>query len=156
MDRVSRDVRSRTMASIKGRGTTIEKTLETLASKTRFSLLTHPKWLGSPDLAFPNRGVVVFLDSCFWHRCPAHYRSPKSRAEYWSAKIERNVYRDAEIRLSYQRDGWLVVQFWEHAILENPNECFGRLLEALRSRRHMRLVPPPPRRTKGGGVPFHW
>lgn len=155
MDRVPPNIRSRTMAAIKGCGTSIERTFGALVSGSRFSFVEHPKWLGSPDFAFPKRGVVVFLDSCFWHKCPAHYRPPKSRTEYWQAKIARNVDRDATIRASYQEQGWLVIQFWEHSMHEDAAECLNRLLVALRSRNPRRWVPPPPKRTPGGGVKFN-
>ena len=154
MDRVTPIVRSRTMAAIKGRGTSIELTLETLILKTRFAFDKHPKWLGSPDFAFPKRGVVVFVDSCFWHKCPIHFRQPKSRIGYWRAKIGRNVERDLTIRARYKDEGWFVAHFWEHEVIANPRDCADRLLSVLRARKRIILVPPPPSRTPGGGVPF--
>jgi DNA mismatch endonuclease, patch repair protein len=154
MDRVSPRVRSLIMASIRGRGTSIEVRFERLVRKTRFSFTMHPGWLGSPDLGFPNRGVVVFLDSCFWHKCPVHFRPPKSRIGYWEAKIARNVARDEEIRADYREQGWSVIQFWEHSLRENPESCLQALILELRSRKRSNLSPPPRRRTRGGGVPF--
>jgi DNA mismatch endonuclease (patch repair protein) len=154
MDRIAPDVRSRTMASIRGRDTSIEKAFQALVSGCRFTFVTHPKWLGSPDLAFPKRGVVVFLDSCFWHRCPVHFRPPKSRTEYWVPKIERNVARDATVRARYRQLGWIVVEFWEHSIRERAGECLTQLLSELRSRKRVNLSPPPPIRTPGGGIAF--
>jgi DNA mismatch endonuclease, patch repair protein len=154
MDRVTSVVRSRTMAAIKGRGTSIERALESLITKSRFAFLKHPKWLGSPDFAFPKRGVVVFVDSCFWHKCPIHYRPPKSRVRYWRAKIGRNEERDLTIRARYKAEGWYVANFWEHEVIANPRECADRLISALRDRKRKNLVPPPPSRTPGGGVPF--
>jgi DNA mismatch endonuclease (patch repair protein) len=154
MDRISSDTRSRTMAAIRGQGTSIENSFEILVRRTRFLFVMHPRWLGSPDLAFPQRGVVVFLDSCFWHKCPSHFRQPKSRTVYWEAKIGRNVARDREIRAEYQALGWSVLQFWEHAIREYPLECLKELIAELRARKRSTLTPPPPRRTPGGGVKF--
>src|ERR1700678_4712890 len=110
MDTVHRDVRSKTMASIKSRGTSIEIAFEVLLQKARFSYLAHPQWLGSPDFAFPTRGVVVFLDSCFWHRCPVHFRPPKSRKEYWEPKSARNVERDASVCAEAPEQGRLVIE----------------------------------------------
>jgi DNA mismatch endonuclease, patch repair protein len=154
MDRVAPNVRSRTMASIKGRDTSIEKAFEVLVSRSRFSFLKHPNWLGSPDIAFPKRGVVVFLDSCFWHKCPFHFRPPKSRKEYWEPKIARNVARDASVRAKYRELGWLVVQFWEHALTQDAENCLKELVSELHGRRQSSLLPPPQKRTPGGGVPF--
>jgi DNA mismatch endonuclease (patch repair protein) len=154
MDRVAPDVRSRTMASIKGRDTSIEKAFEVLVSRSGFSFLKHPNWLGSPDIAFPKRGVVVFLDSCFWHKCPIHFRPPKSRKEYWEPKIARNVARDATIRETYRVRGWMVMEFWEHSVTEDTGRCVQDLIAQLRTRRRSTLIPPSPKRTPGGGVRF--
>src|SRR5437764_13833272 len=32
------------------------------------------------DLVFPRRRVAVFVDGCFWHRCPIHATDPKANA----------------------------------------------------------------------------
>ena len=29
------------------------------------------------DLVFKKHKLVVFIDGCFWHGCPRHYRTPK-------------------------------------------------------------------------------
>jgi DNA mismatch endonuclease (patch repair protein) len=71
---------------------------------------------GKPDLVFAGKRVVVFLDGCFWHGCPNHYREPRSNAAYWRAKIERNVARDARVTQELVRDGWIVLRFWEHQV----------------------------------------
>src|SRR4051794_8019823 len=41
----------------------------------------------APDIVFPRAGVAVFVDGCFWHGCPEHFRSPRTNVEYWEAKI---------------------------------------------------------------------
>ena len=153
-DRITAEARSRTMASIRRKGTSMEKVVEGLIQKSRFSFVMHPPWLGSPDFAFQRRGVVVFLDSCFWHKCPEHFRPPKSRTTYWEAKISRNVARDFETRAKYRELGWEVLQFWEHSVAAAPKSCLENLIKALRNRKPCSLIPPPPKRTPGGGVRF--
>ncbi len=32
-----------------------------------------------PDFVFRKERLVVFVDGCFWHGCPAHYTRPKAR-----------------------------------------------------------------------------
>ena len=52
---------------------------------------------------------------CFWHGhegCPRH-RIPKSRVEWWTAKIARNKDRDAEVRVALAAACWTVVVLWE-------------------------------------------
>jgi DNA mismatch endonuclease, patch repair protein len=46
------------------------------------------------DIAFAGPRIAVFLDGCFWHGCPEHATSPKANAEWWRAKLDRNVVRD--------------------------------------------------------------
>lgn len=154
MDIISPAVRSRVMGAIRGRGTSIETKFEDALKSTRFKFVTHPKWLGSPDVAFSGRGVVVFLDSCFWHKCPVHFRAPKSRQEYWVPKIQRNVERDCAIRAEYERRNWHVISLWEHQISQDVAGSVAQVVTVLRSRRIGRYAPPLPRRTPGGGVRF--
>ena len=49
---------------------------------------------GKADVAFPGKKIAVFIDGCFWHGCPAHYVRPRSREDFWSAKLLENVQRD--------------------------------------------------------------
>jgi len=71
---------------------------------------------GSPDFVFPKERVVIFVDGCFWHGCPKHYRRPKSRQKYWDAKIQRNQQRDREVTRTLRAKGWKAVRIWEHAL----------------------------------------
>ncbi|OGX77820.1 hypothetical protein A6395_15300 [Exiguobacterium sp. SH31] len=76
----------------------------------------YKELLGTPDIAFPNQKLVIFLDSCFWHGCPLHFREPKSNQEFWNEKIKRNQERDAEQTEHYVCQGWTILRFWEHEI----------------------------------------
>ncbi|RZV39172.1 MAG: hypothetical protein EVJ48_05430 [Candidatus Acidulodesulfobacterium acidiphilum] len=58
--------------------------------------------------------TVIFVDSCFWHGCETHLRMPKTRIEYWVAKIERNKARDVEVNEYYKKIGWKLFRIWEH------------------------------------------
>ena len=66
------------------------------------------------DLVFPRHKLAVFVDGCFWHGCPRHYKTPKTRSEWWDAKIDRNKTRDASKTRKLRRLGWKVVRVWEH------------------------------------------
>lgn len=72
---------------------------------------------GRPDLVFPGRRAVILVHGCFWHGHDCHlFKWPKTRPEFWRAKIARNreVDRLAEERLL--ADGWRVATVWECAI----------------------------------------
>ncbi len=61
------------------------------------------------DVVFTRAKIAVFIDGCFWHRCPAHYRQPSTNVQYWFAKVERNVRRDNEVDAMLLADGPLSV-----------------------------------------------
>jgi DNA mismatch endonuclease (patch repair protein) len=72
---------------------------------------------GRPDIAFTRAKVAVFIDGCFWHKCPLHGTAPRNNAAWWAAKLQRNVERDREKDDRLTTLGWTVMHFWEH---ENP------------------------------------
>ena len=77
---------------------------------------------GRPDLVFPARRKVVFVNGCFWHRhegCPG-VRIPATNREYWIAKLERNYARDARNIASLQEQGWAVLTVWECQLRDLP------------------------------------
>ncbi|MCF8784354.1 very short patch repair endonuclease [Rhodococcus ruber] len=80
------------------------------------------------DLVFPRRRVAVYVDGCFWHRCPQHATDPKNNAEWWAAKLAANVARDRNTDAALAAAGWTVVRIWEH---ENPVEAADRVQAAL-------------------------
>lgn len=66
------------------------------------------------DEAIPRQRIAVFLDGCFWHRCPEHGNSPRSNSGYWSTKLDRNVERDRKVLAALDAAGWSVLRIWEH------------------------------------------
>ena len=88
------------------------------------------------DLVFPRVKVAVFVDGCFWHGCPTHYRQPGSNVDYWVAKVDRNVCRDQEVDSILRDAGWTVVRVWEH---DDPISVADRVERVVRNRRATRL-----------------
>ena len=82
-----------------------------------------------PDLVFTGARVAVFVDGCFWHRCPVHATDPKANAEYWQTKFDRNVARDRADDAALLSAGWMVVRVWEH---EDPGEAAARVEAVVR------------------------
>ncbi|MBI2696046.1 very short patch repair endonuclease [Mycobacterium nebraskense] len=83
------------------------------------------------DLLFTRARLAVFIDGCFWHRCPAHYRQPSTNQEYWVAKVDRNVRRDSEVDAMLLEAGWAVVRVWEH---DDPEAAADRIEHHLQLR----------------------
>ncbi|WP_019065872.1 DNA mismatch endonuclease Vsr [Streptomyces hokutonensis] len=70
------------------------------------------------DVAFTSVKVAVLIDGCFWHGCPEHATQPKSNADWWRQKLDRNMARDAETTEHLIAAGWEVLRFWEHETAE--------------------------------------
>ncbi len=68
---------------------------------------------GTPDFAFEQQKIAVFVHGCFWHGCPRCYRRPHSSRGYWDGKLARNRARDNYVARKLRRVGWKVLQFWE-------------------------------------------
>jgi DNA mismatch endonuclease, patch repair protein len=82
------------------------------------------------DIVFPRRRIAVFVDGCFWHGCPRHYRPSTKNAAYWSAKIIRNVTRDRANDVLLKERGWTVVRVWEHEPIDEAVERIAALVRS--------------------------
>lgn len=117
MDRVDKETRSRIMSRIRGKGTKMELAAKPVLEALGFAY--QPKGIyGKPDFAHREFKIAVFLDGCLFHGCPQHFKTPKSNAEFWSEKIDRNRERDAIVTGILCHDGWLVIRVWEHDLKE--------------------------------------
>ncbi|HEX6456380.1 MAG TPA: very short patch repair endonuclease [Solirubrobacterales bacterium] len=76
-----------------------------------------------PDVAFTRAKVAVFIDGCFWHRCPDHGQIPKANHDYWGPKLARNVERDLRNDALLEREGWKVLRFFEHVPAEKAAQA---------------------------------
>jgi len=83
------------------------------------------------DIAFTRAKVAVLIDGCFWHGCPLHATWPKQNAEWWRAKLDRNMARDRETTEHLTAQGWTVLRFWEH---EAPEEVAVQVRTAVARR----------------------
>jgi DNA mismatch endonuclease (patch repair protein) len=92
---------------------------------------------GRPDIVFPARRIVVFCDGDFWHGRNLKHRLTKlsrgHNADYWVAKVSRNVERDAQNKRRLEGTGWSVLRFWETEVLRDASSVADRIEEALRS-----------------------
>lgn len=87
----------------------------------------------SIDICFTRLKVAVFVDGCFWHRCPIHSVDIKNNSEWWIEKLERNVHRDEETTQWLEAQGWTVVRVWEH---DQGVEARQRISHVLEQRRN--------------------
>lgn len=76
----------------------------------------HDKTLpGKPDLVLPKYHTVIFIHGCFWHghaNCK-YYVVPKTKTDWWLAKINTNQANDAKAIKALKKDGWRIITIWE-------------------------------------------
>jgi len=87
---------------------------------------------GRPDIVLPKYRTVVFVHGCFWHGhdCPL-YRLPKTRPEFWQAKINSNRLRDARTKIQLIEMGWNVIEVWECSLRGIKQESQALLFDGL-------------------------
>jgi DNA mismatch endonuclease (patch repair protein) len=127
MDTRTPDQRSRIMRSVRAYNTGPELVVRRIVHALGFRFRLHGKFLpGKPDLVLARHRAVVFVNGCFWHGhgC-SKGRLPKSKLDFWAAKIARNRARDASCVRALEADGWRVLTVWQ---------CETRDLETLRKR----------------------
>nr|WP_238545282.1 MULTISPECIES: very short patch repair endonuclease [Streptomyces] len=119
-----------------GRDTSQELAVRRILHRAGLRYRIHIPVPGLPrrsiDIAFTRQKVAVLLDGCFWHGCPSHATSPKKHADWWRAKLERNVLRDRETTEHLSALGWAVLRFWEHEV---PDAVAARVRDVVATRR---------------------
>nr|WP_208619290.1 very short patch repair endonuclease [Amycolatopsis coloradensis] len=107
----------------------LRKVLHALGLRYRVSIRPLSNLRRTVDVAFPGPRVAVFVDGCYWHGCPDHYRPATTNAEFWRKKIETNQERDLETTRRLEDAGWRVLRFWEH---EDPESAACRVFSLVR------------------------
>ncbi len=133
-DRFSKETRSKIMSKVQ-RNSKPEQVLRKALFRLgyRYSLNYRFKELNfKPDIVMVSRKICIFLDGCFWHRCPKCFKPPKSNKKYWGSKIKRNVGRDKEQNEYLNKKGWNVIRVWEHEINENIQWTLKKIIKRLK------------------------
>ena len=83
---------------------------------------------GKPDIVMRKYRTAIFVNGCFWHghliQCTMNdeqctiedskcCKIPKTRREFWLAKIHRNQERDQKNYEILSENGWQVIVLWE-------------------------------------------
>ncbi len=121
------------MARVRSKNTVPELAVRSLLHRLGYRFRLHRADLpGKPDVTLPARKTVIFVHGCFWHQhnaCRLADR-PVSNREYWDAKLDRNVARDAANKSKLRKLGWKVIIVWECQI-KIPERLSKRLVKAL-------------------------
>ncbi|MCC6127330.1 MAG: DNA mismatch endonuclease Vsr [Pirellulales bacterium] len=135
-DTVTKAVRSRIMAAVRGKDTGPEMVVRRMVHGMGYRYRLHVRSLpGKPDLVFPRLRKIILVNGCFWHlhSCNRGGRRPQSHAAYWNAKLNRNRERDRLHRAALRRLGWKVLVVWEcQTAAAKMGRLQSRLLRFLR------------------------
>ncbi len=87
---------------------------------------------GKPDVCYPGKKVAIFVNGCYWHRCPlCNPPVPQSNELFWKKKFERNVQRDKENEEDLKSMGWTVLTVWECEIKKELDNVISRIEQSL-------------------------
>jgi DNA mismatch endonuclease (patch repair protein) len=121
---------SRVMRANKGKDTKPEMTLRrTLWKLNVRGYRLHSKGIpGRPDIVFKGRKIAVFINGCFWHRCPyCNPNFPKTNIDFWSEKFSKNIERDRRKIYELKKNGWNVLIVWECEINDNVSQVSEKI-----------------------------
>lgn len=149
MDNLSRDDRRKNMQNIRSKETKLEvrvrKALWKKGVRYRKNVTGMP---GKPDIAIKKYKIVIFLDSCFFHRCPLHFIMPASNKTYWEKKISRNIERDQEINQYYNNKGWSILRYWEHETKKNNlDNVIENIIQTIQMKKQLASTTKPVKKT---------
>lgn len=115
MDNLTPEQRSAQMAKVHSRDTKPEMRVRRLVHAIGYRYRLHRADLpGKPDMVFGPKRKVIFIHGCFWHGHDCKLgRIPKSRVDFWTAKIETNRTRDEKNINKLHSDGWQTLVIWE-------------------------------------------
>ena len=129
MDTLTPTQRSELMSRIRGRDTKPELLVRRslYAAGWRFRV-ADKRYLGKPDVVVPKARTLIDIRGCFWHRHGCKCATmPKSNVEFWSAKWECNVARDARNEAAWREAGWNVIIVWECALRARQEATLARI-----------------------------
>ena len=124
----------KSMRSNKGKGTKPELIVRQMLREFGYPgyRLNWKKAPGHPDIAYPGRKIAIFVNGCFWHHCPVcDLPLPKSHADFWREKIERNIQRDERKNRELVDAGWTVITIWECELKKDRESIIDRLMSLL-------------------------
>lgn len=108
--------RSFNMSRIRSKDTGPELLARKFLFGRGFRYKLHDKTLpGTPDLVLPKFKTVIFIHGCFWHGHEGckYFVIPKTRREWWVAKINRNKQLDIDGIKKLRKLGWKIITIFE-------------------------------------------
>jgi DNA mismatch endonuclease (patch repair protein) len=124
------------MSQIKGKNTKPEIIVRKHLFAEGFRYRLHDKSLpGNPDIILKKFKTVVFVNGCFWHghHSCKYFKIPKTRTEWWTEKINKNIDNDTIAMTRLEGLGWNVIVVWECDLKNRTVETLDYLVKSLRA-----------------------
>ena len=87
---------------------------------------------GRPDIAYPGKKIAIFVNGCYWHRCPkCNLPLPKTNTDFWKEKFDKNVKRDKKKNDELLSLDWIVLVFWECDIKSDISNSIQKVKKVL-------------------------
>ncbi len=126
-DNLTPEQRKYCMSQVKGKDTSIEKIVRSELHRLGYRFYKHIKALpGNPDIVFPRKRLVIFIDGDFWHG----YRFPTWKHQltpFWQEKIAVTRIRDQRNFRKLHKSGWRAIRIWQHQIKKDLPQCVRRI-----------------------------
>jgi DNA mismatch endonuclease Vsr len=104
------------MARVRRSGTQPELTVREILSGIGLKFECQAQDLpGTPDIVIRESRLAIFVHGCFWHghsKCRLS-KIPKTRTQFWQAKIEANRQRDVRKERELRALGWTPIAVWQ-------------------------------------------
>jgi DNA mismatch endonuclease, patch repair protein len=133
VDHVTPSKRSEIMRAVRSRDTGPELSLRTMLHRAGYRYRLHVKELpGTPDIVLPRLRAVIFVHGCYWHGHAGCSKAalPKSRVEFWRAKVMANRSRDRARISELKQAGWAPIVVWQ-CELRDPARVLRRVTDFL-------------------------
>lgn len=103
------------MSKITGKNTKPELIIRKTLFSEGYRYRLHRKDLpGNPDIVFPGRKKVVFINGCFWHGHNCKKAAlPETNKPFWEIKLLGNKKRDKLNIRKLKEMGWESLVIWQ-------------------------------------------
>lgn len=131
------EVVSRSMRAVRSCSTAVERSICLELRRAGYKFRSNATNLpGKPDIVFPRKRLVVFVDGDFWHgrqwklrgfgSLERQFRFVNNR-DYWIAKIRSNIQRDRRVDRQLRSSGWHIIRIWESDWKRDATRCLHRI-----------------------------
>ena len=131
--------RNRLSQVIPVKDTKIEKILQSMLKDNEIKYETHRMYVkrglrihGQPDI-FIKPNICIYADGDYWHANPKFYKPNNIIIGKIKAKDKWKT--DKEITAKNEKQGYVVLRYWEYDILNSPKTCLREIIKIIKKSR---------------------